>query len=333
MRSVCLRGESSLSQPITFIDPVQDKIHTVEEMMRRQAEDYHPDLQAALDLLIKAGGKRVRPTITLLTGQMFGGPVDKMITLASAIELLHTATLVHDDLIDGSLLRRGMPTLNAHWSPGATILTGDFLFARAAKLAAMTESIPVMKLFSDTISIISNGEISQMFSSKCLASREDYFKRIYAKTASLFETSAQSAAILSPVGPQQVEAMRRYGYEIGIAFQIVDDVLDFTADPDVLGKPIGNDLRQGLITLPTLYYLEMHPASPTAQAIAEGRCPDEKLVNTVVETIRKSDIPQRCLFEARQYVERGLSALSECPPCIERQALQELALFFVQRDF
>ena len=123
-----------------------------------------------------------------------------MITLAAAIELLHTATLVHDDLIDGSLLRRGMPTLNSQWSPGATVLTGDFLFACAAKLAADTHSIPVMSLFSTTLTVIVNGEITQLFTSRCRANREDYYQRIYAKTASLFETSAKSAAMIGGRG-------------------------------------------------------------------------------------------------------------------------------------
>ena len=116
--------------------------------MRAQADGRHPDLGAALDLLLSAGGKRVRPALTLLAGRMLGAPANRMVTLAAAIELLHTATLVHDDLIDGSLLRRGMPTLNSQWSPGATVLTGDFLFACAAKLASDTDSVPVMSLFS-----------------------------------------------------------------------------------------------------------------------------------------------------------------------------------------
>ena len=117
---------------ITFVTPVQEKVKLVEERIRAQANESHPDLRAALEHLLSSGGKRVRPTVVLLVGNMLGGPEDKLVTLGAAVEMLHTATLVHDDLIDGSILRRGMPTLNARWSPAATVLTGDFLFARAA---------------------------------------------------------------------------------------------------------------------------------------------------------------------------------------------------------
>ena len=165
--------------------------------MRSQAEHQHPDLRAALDHLISSGGKRIRPTVTLLIGRILNGDESRLVTLAAAIELLHTATLVHDDLIDGSLLRRGIPTINSKWSPGATVLTGDFMFARAAKLASDTNSIPVMSLFSKTLATIVNGEITQLFSNRCNINREEYYQRIYAKTASLFEASACCAALIS----------------------------------------------------------------------------------------------------------------------------------------
>jgi geranylgeranyl pyrophosphate synthase len=142
---------------------------------------------------------------------------------------VHTATLVHDDLIDGALLRRGIVTLNAQWSPAATVLTGDFIFARAAKLAAETDSVPVMRLFAETLATIVNGELTQMFTSRGLASREDYLQRIYAKTASMFELATAAAALLSPVGLPVVNEVRRFGTDVGMAFQIVDDP-DFTGE-------------------------------------------------------------------------------------------------------
>jgi geranylgeranyl pyrophosphate synthase len=150
MRRVFLHGETDLNA-VTFLSPVQEEIKLVEERMRTQADNTHSDLRAALEHLLAAGGKRIRPTISLLVGNMLGAPLDKLITLGAAVELLHTATLVHDDLIDGSLLRRGMATLNARWSPPATVLTGDFLFARAAITAAETDHLPLMKLFSETL--------------------------------------------------------------------------------------------------------------------------------------------------------------------------------------
>ena len=251
---------------------ITDKLREVEELMLRQADNYHLDLQSAMKHMLSSGGKRVRPTLTLLIGDMLGGPQDRLITLAAAIEMLHTATLVHDDLIDGSLLRRGIATLNAQWTPGATVLTGDFIFARAAKLASDTDSIPVMGIFSTTLGIIVNGEINQLFASRCVTSRSDYYSRIYAKTASLFETAATSAAIISDAGSEKTSDIRRFGHDIGMAFQIMDDILDFTADPAVLGKPVGSDLRSGLVTLPVIFFTELHPDHPFSQALLAGKC-------------------------------------------------------------
>ena len=201
-----------------FYTLVQNEIQAVEEKMQSQSINSNLDLKAAIEQIISSGGKRIRPNITLLVGKMLNGDVHRLITLSSAIELLHTATLVHDDLIDGSLLRRGMPTLNAKWSPAATVLTGDFAFAKAAKLAADTESIDVMRLFSETLGIIVNGEIAQMFASRGMVDKEEYYQRIYAKTASLFETSTTSAAILCDATTIDKEKLRKYGYELGISF-------------------------------------------------------------------------------------------------------------------
>ncbi len=318
---------------VSFIAPVQEDIQAVEAIMRTQAEEYHADLKAALELLISAGGKRIRPALTILTGKMLGAPQEKLLTLAAAIELLHTATLVHDDLIDGSLLRRGMPTLNSRWSPGATVLTGDFVFARAAKMAAETDSVRVMKLFSRTLTVIVDGEIAQLLGTRCKADRDSYLKRIYAKTASLFETSAQCAALVSPAGDQTVEAMRRFGYEIGMAFQIVDDILDFTGEQSTVGKPVGNDLRQGIVTLPALHYVDEHPNDPDIQYLLKGECLDsEERAVRLVNAIRKSEAIRQSHAEAVQYVERGLESLRELPDSPERYALEDMAHYIVQRE-
>lgn len=301
--------------------------------MRSQADGYHPDLQAALELIINAGGKRIRPALTILAGRMHGAPGDSLIFLASAIELLHTATLVHDDLIDGSLLRRGMPTLNSKWSPGATVLTGDFMFARAARLAADTNSVPVMKMFSKTLTTIVNGEIAQLLGSRCLADRESYFRRIYAKTASLFETSACSATLVSETSEELSESMRCFGHQIGMAFQIIDDILDYTGDPSAIGKPVGSDLRQGIVTLPAVIYAERYPQTPFAQALLKGRCLDGEEVDQLVELIRQDDIIQLAHQKAEEYVKNGLAYLSQHPVCQERFSLEELANYIIDRKY
>lgn len=326
-------GSEFLTATISFIVPVQEELRKVEAMMRVQADGYHSDLKAALELLTSAGGKRIRPAMTILIGKMLNAPLDRLILLATSIETLHTATLVHDDLIDGALLRRGTPTLNSKWSPGATVLTGDFLFARAAKLAAETNSVDVMKLFSRTLTVIVNGEITQLLSSHCMADRENYLQRIYAKTASVFETSAQSAAIIADSGAEIIEAMRVYGYEIGMAFQIIDDILDFIGDQSTVGKPVGSDLRQGIVTLPAMLYAESHPKEPVARALLEGKCLNDEQVDCLINSIGNSDAIRHSHQEAVEYVERGLDSLRKAPATSERYALEDLANYIVERKF
>ena len=309
------------------------EIIAVEELMREQAKGYNEDLQAALDHLISSGGKRIRPNITLLVGKLLNGDLRRLITLSAAIELLHTATLVHDDLIDGSLLRRGIPTLNSKWSPAATVLTGDFMFAKAAKLAADTDSIPVMKLFANTLGTIVNGEIAQMFSSHCMGDINLYYERIYAKTASLFETSTTAAAIISNADLSQKEYLRQFGYELGIAFQIIDDVLDFTSNQEKLGKPVGGDLRLGLITLPAILYFANNPTEELSQEFFNYDCsPPLNVLEALIQNIRNSSAIQESFEKANAHIENCLVALHQLPPSIERDALEELACFVTQRS-
>lgn len=310
-----------------------DEILAVEDLMREQAKGYNEDLQAALDHLISSGGKRIRPNITLLVGKLLNGDLRRLITLSAAIELLHTATLVHDDLIDGSLLRRGIPTLNSKWSPAATVLTGDFMFAKAAKLAADTDSIPVMKLFANTLGTIVNGEIAQMFSSHCMGDINLYYERIYAKTASLFETSTTAAAIISNADLSQKEYLRQFGYELGIAFQIIDDVLDFTSNQEKLGKPVGGDLRLGLITLPAILYFANNPTEELSQEFFNYDCnPPLNVLEALIQNIRNSSAIQESFEKANAHIENCLVALHQLPPSIERDALEELACFVTQRS-
>ena len=246
--------------------------------------------------------------------------------------MLHTATLVHDDLIDGALLRRGIPTLNAQWSPAATVLTGDFLFARAAELASQADSVRVMRAFAQTLMTIVNGEINQLFVSRGQVSREDYYRRIYAKTASLFAVAAEAGALLGHPGEEAVAAMRRFGHEVGMAFQIVDDVLDFTSEEMRLGKPVGSDLRQGLFTLPALCYLEQNPEDRDISSLLNGRAGDPEIVGRVVRAVKGSGAVEAALAEARAYVARAQAALASMPDNVYRQSLSELAEYLVIRN-
>jgi geranylgeranyl pyrophosphate synthase len=316
----------------SFVTPVQNGLQEVETLLHAQAGDAHPDLRTALEHLLSSGGKRIRPAVGLLTGQMLGAPHDKLITLAAAVEMLHTATLVHDDLIDGALLRRGMPTLNAHWSPAATILTGDFMFARAAKLAAESDNLFLMKLFADTLATIVNGELTQLFASRGVISRANYDKRIYAKTASLFEMTTQAAAVISPASEDMVGAMRQYGYYLGMAFQIIDDILDFTGEQETVGKPVGSDLLQGLVTLPAIYYAETHPYDPDVLCLTGGCYTEHERMERLVQSIRESDATTRSMKEAQEIIQKAMEILQTAPMGAERQALEDLTSYIVNRS-
>jgi geranylgeranyl pyrophosphate synthase len=330
MHSDSLSGNDCLNTA-SFFTPVQKGLQEVEALLRVQSDGGHPDLGTALEHLLSSGGKRIRPALGLLTAQMLGAPHDKLITLAASVELLHTATLVHDDLIDGALLRRGNSTLNARWSPPATVLTGDFIFARAAKLAADTDHLPLMKLFAETLAVIVNGELTQLFTARGLTSRENYYKRIYAKTASLIEMTTRTAAMISPVNDTVVESMRVYGYNLGMAFQIVDDVLDFTGEQMEVGKPVGSDLLQGLVTLPAIYYAEAHPDDPDVICLTSGSYSEHERMERLVLAVRKSSGVKKSLDEAQEYIQKALQPLAGMPAGVERQALQDLARYTVTR--
>ncbi len=323
-----------LSNHLPTLPSILNGIDSVEKLMLSQAENYHPDLSAALSILLSSGGKRIRPRIILLLGSLFNAPKDTLITLAASIELLHTATLVHDDLIDEALFRRGVPTLNSKWSPAATVLTGDFVFASAAHLASLTDSVEVMSLFSKTLMNIVNGEVNQLFSSRCNTSKEDYYRRIYAKTASLFETSTHTAGIISQIPRQQVELLRKFGYELGMAFQIVDDILDYRGDQSVIGKPVGGDIRQGLFTLPILSYMDTHPKDQNIIDILNSDCAiDEDSINQLVADVAQSSAIDKSMDEARLFCDRAKQCLLQLPDSPERTELIQITEYIVNRDF
>jgi geranylgeranyl pyrophosphate synthase len=224
-----------------------------------------------------------------------------------------------------------MATLNARWSPPATVLTGDYLFARAAILAAETDHLPLMKLFSETLAIIVNGELTQMFTSRGLINRDNYYKRIYAKTASLFEMTSRAASMVSPANDATIESMRDFGYQIGVAFQIVDDILDFSGDQAAVGKPLGSDLLNGLVTLPAIYYAEANPEDADIASLPNGGWTNNDNMTRLVENIRASDATKKAMLEAEQHVDRALAILEAMDACAERDALENLAKYIVDR--
>ena len=311
---------------------IRSGLDTIEDMMLSQVENYHPDLKAAVSIILSSGGKRLRPILILLIGKLLNARKEDLITLATSIELLHTATLVHDDLIDGSLLRRGIPTLNSKWSPAATVLTGDFIFASAADMAARTNSLEVMTLFARTLMTIVNGEVNQLFNSKCMPGKDEYFQRIYEKTASLFETSTHSAAILSGVNNKQRESIKKFGYELGMAFQIIDDILDYRGDESTVGKPIGGDLRQGLITLPMIYFIQDHPENQFVVNLLEGKCSqDDEEIQNIVHEVNLSGAIEKAFSSAEEFINRARDYILEFPDCEERESLLTITRYTLDR--
>jgi geranylgeranyl pyrophosphate synthase len=330
MRNACL-GSAKRGKVLAFQSRVQELLPDVEARMREQVHGYHPILESALEHLLSSGGKRVRPTVSLLTASMFDVDHEIQINLAAAVELLHTATLVHDDLIDGATLRRGNPTLNAELGDSATILTGDFLFSQAAWLGSQVKSVEVMELFARTLSTIVNGEVVQIFERNAVVNQEEYYQRIYAKTASMFELAAAAPAYIVHQEDEYFEPLRRYGYGIGMAFQMVDDILDFSSTAKSLGKPVASDLRLGLVTLPALIHFEANPASPQLGLLQNGEKLQEGDVESLISEIRTSGAVEQARNEAIRQIEDALQSLNELPDRPERTALAELGEYVVER--
>lgn len=307
--------------------------------MRHAIPGQYPLLTEAVDHLLRSGGKRLRPALVILASKFappeLAGAADdtlgKAVSLAAGWELLHTATLVHDDLIDNALTRRGNPTLNASWPRGATVLAGDFLFARAAALSAETRNVEVMTIFADTLAVICNGELQQMFDKRDrLPTLEEYHQRIYAKTSSLFASATQTGAILGAASEAGVKALRDYGYNLGMAFQVVDDVLDYAGDGARLGKPLGSDLRQGVVTLPALCFVAA--GGDAGRIIEAANGGNEEGTKALVAEIRTSGAVESSLVQAGEFVRKAQEALKVLPATPYRQTLHDLADFVVERQ-
>ena len=320
---------------IPILELIREELERVERKMREASRIEYEQLRATLDYLLGGGGKRLRPALVLLSSKFYPTDAEKVTCLAAAVETLHTATLVHDDLIDNALLRRGNPTLNALWNSAATVLTGDYLFARAAAFAAETESVRVISIFAQTLMTICSGELNQIFGSDgrqpTANAKEYYYQRIYSKTASLFAASAEAGGLLGEAPEPEAQALRDYGHNLGMAFQIVDDILDFAGNEGDLGKPVGSDLRQGIITLPTIHFLEAHPGDETVTRVLSGRGEGDDKVQAAVEAIKESGAIESSMTEAQRFVAKSRDALSALPHNDYRQAMLDLADFVVER--
>ncbi|MDI6814867.1 MAG: polyprenyl synthetase family protein [Dehalococcoidales bacterium] len=315
----------------TIYEPIQEDLVKVEDRLRSVCEVDFPWLSEMLGYVVMGGGKGIRPALTLLAGKFYNYNLSYLLPMATAVELLHTATLVHDDAIDNSLVRRGKPTINKLWGEDKAVLLGDYLFAKAGEFAADTQNLRVIKLFAQTLMAISSGELNQAFNAFNLEqTRQHYLQRISSKTAYLFSTATESGAILSQAPEKLVEILKGYGYNLGIAFQIVDDILDFIGTEEELGKPVGSDLAQGILTLPAMLLMERYPEDNPVKRLFHNE-EKQKNIELAIELVRNSSIVQECYQVASDYSSKACHNLGLLPDNASRQALVKLADYVVNR--
>lgn len=310
--------------------PIQDDLYRVRDTLKSISRIEYEWLSEQLSHVVRETGKSIRPALTLLSGKSYEYNITYLLPMAVSVELMHTSTLVHDDAIDKALTRRGQATINSVWGNEIAVLMGDYLFAKAGEFVADTQTPRVIKLFSQTLGTISSGEIVQFRGSFNLnQKREDYFRRIYGKTASLFSLATQSGAILSQAPEESVTIIKEYGDNLGIAFQIVDDILDFISTEEAMGKPVGSDLTQGTLTLPAMMLMERYPDDNPVKRMFETR--DKKNVAEAIEMVRNSTIIKDCYEIASEYRNKACQDLKSLPKTASRQSLFDLADYVIKQ--
>ena len=324
-------------QTVAIYAPVVGQLAKVEERLRGVCQTDIADLNPLLDYALSSGGKRVRPALTLLAAEFREHERERSLIMASAVELLHLATLIHDDTVDNAGMRRGKPTINKLYGNHVAVLLGDYLFATSATFVCDTGVVRVIRRFSETIMELASGQLIEFFTTfDPTKARKLYNERIYRKTASLFCTSAESGAILSDAPEHEVKALRQYGYNIGMAFQIVDDLLDVQGDASEIGKPVGNDLLQGVLTLPAIMLMERypndHPIDSLFAAIKSGQGDVTELLDRSVGMITDSNIIPDCFTVIREYCSSASEALAVLPDCPPRRSLSDMVDFIRERS-
>jgi heptaprenyl diphosphate synthase len=313
-----------------LVDTITSGLVRVEDILRTVVQsDVEFVNQAALHL-VKAGGKRFRPLFTLLSAQFADGNTDEVVTAAAAVELVHLATLYHDDVMDEATMRRGAKSVNARWDNTIAILTGDFLFAHASGLVAELGS-GAARIIAETMGQLVTGQMRETVGP---GPGDDpvrhYLGVIGQKTGSLIATSGRYGGMFSHASPEQTEALHRFGDLIGTAFQISDDIIDIASEADESGKTPGTDLREGVKTLPMLYALAQDPDPRLAELLA-GPVTDDDLVDEALTLLRKSTGLEQAVRTLGDYADRARAELDTLPPCSARDALDMLARYVVAR--
>ncbi len=324
-------SERSFLSVASIYEPIQEGLGMVEEKLKSFANvDLHW-VREPLSYVLESSGKRVRPGLTLLAGRFYRYNLETLVPMATAIELFHNATLVHDDAVDKALLRRGKTAVNSLWGEGIAVLLGDYLFSISADLVCSIGNFTVMSLFAKTLTEISSGQLRE--TSSAYSWRQDsegYYELIYSKTASLFAAATGTGAVLSEAPEEAMAALTSYGKNLGMAFQVVDDVLDFIGDEGEMGKPMGSDLLQGTLTLPIILLMEQHPEDNILRELQEkGGDPLE--VARVIEMVRNSPVVEECYRIAGGFSSQACRALEGLPDNASRRSLLDLADYVVER--
>jgi all-trans-nonaprenyl-diphosphate synthase len=321
-----------MTSATSLFAPVEADLYVLTENLKKLIGARHPILYAAAEHLFGAKGKRVRPAIVLLISR--ATMLDQDITprhrrLAEITEMIHTASLVHDDVVDESEVRRGVPTVHSSFGNRIAVLAGDFLFAQSSWYLANLDNLEVVKLLSEVIMDLAEGEIQQGLNRfDPNLSIDAYLEKSYYKTASLIANSSKAAGLLSDVSADLADQMYRYGRHIGLAFQIVDDILDFTGSVEALGKPAGSDLKSGNLTAPVLFALE---EKPYLEALIDREFTQVGDLEQAIAIIKGSQSIERSRELAAQHARTAVQHLVELPPSESRQALTKLADYVLSR--
>jgi geranylgeranyl pyrophosphate synthase len=315
---------------------IQADLDQVDATFQERATSGLTILNSASMYAIGSQGKRLRTAITLLSAKFNNYRFEKLLLLSVAFEMLHLATLIHDDIVDEATTRRGKPTVNALWGNKIAILLGDYYFAKTAGLIADIEDSRIDHLFSDTVATVCEGTILEMRTAGRIdLTVEAYYEKIKHKTACLIAACSKGGAILSQASDEEIELLSSYGMNLGIAFQIIDDILDYTEDQSTIGKPVGNDLRQGMVTLPLIYALQdtaLHGHQHKVHDMLNSQIKREEDIQEVVSWVISSYGIQRALTDAHVYASKARNALHHFPASIDRDIFDQLIDFVVVRD-
>ncbi|MDQ6660837.1 MAG: polyprenyl synthetase family protein [Chloroflexota bacterium] len=314
---------------------IQSDMNQVDATFEERATSGLPILNSASMHALGSPGKRLRTALTLLSGKMKQYRLDKLLPLSVAFEMVHLATLIHDDIVDNAKTRRGNPTVNSIWGDHIAILLGDYYFAKTAGLIADINENRIDHLFSDTVATVCEGTILEiMTAGRIDLTLDNYYEKIRRKTACLIAACCKGGAIISGASDEEIASLYEYGNNLGIAFQIIDDILDYTQDQTTIGKPAGNDLRQGMVTIPLIYALQEQSQNGHHQQVHTllvEKAQKEEDIESVVQWVTKGSGIERSFEDAHTYAEKAREALHHFPPSENREILDELIDFVVLR--